>query len=185
MSEKAPPARMSDEEFDALADLFRRLDTYFILKDAVVEEFVSEARRAREWEMTWQDRTAVAWESLAAKDAEIARLTKELRISNNCNASLGISLTEAEENYEAAKRLMTLPMNETYMALFKAEAERDEAITALSAHPGGVNQTLRAERDALRAALERIDGISHEPGQQGNREVQMENIGCIAREALK
>lgn len=40
------------------------------------------------------------------------------------------------------------------------------------------------ERFRYQHALERIAGITGEPGQQGNRGVQIENIGYIAREAL-
>jgi hypothetical protein len=38
--------------------------------------------------------------------------------------------------------------------------------------------------DKMRAALLRIQGIAGEPHQQGNREVQIQNISCIASDGL-
>ena len=38
--------------------------------------------------------------------------------------------------------------------------------------------------DNMRTALLRIQGIAMEPGQQGNREIQMRNISCLASDGL-
>lgn len=70
--------------------------------------------------------------------------------------------------------------------LARAEIERLEELAAGQCQ-SVVDECaqLRADRDRLRAALERVFGIVIEPFQQANREVQIANLRIILVEALR
>lgn len=142
----APPARMPDEEFEAM---LRRLDDGVSYRGALVDVVcvVAEARRAREGEAAWRDHYTDLACLLNERDAEIAGLRETLdgvdahRLTVQEGLDNVTRLLQAAEAEIAALRIL--------IAALRAElAERDRERGLAGAWEARA-KTAEADRDRL------------------------------------